>query len=52
MEVKYLSSNTSPTAASYLAMITTPSYFVAEDEQVERWLGNIYERKVIYVYAQ
>lgn len=51
-EVNYVSANTVPSAVSYLAMITTPSYFVAENEQVSRWLGNIYERKVIYVYAQ
>lgn len=51
-EVKFVSANTIPSAVSYLAMIATPSYFVAEDEQISRWMGNIYERKVIYVYAQ
>lgn len=51
-EVKVVSNTTVPTSVSYLAMITSPSYFVAEDEQISRWRGNIYERKVIYVYAQ
>lgn len=51
-EVPYVSNSTTPTAASYYALVTSYSWFVAEDEQVTRWMGNIMERKVTYVYAQ
>lgn len=50
-EVDYVSQFTSPTSASYAAMVTSGSYFRVEDDTWARWMGNIYEKRSAQVVA-
>lgn len=50
-QVDYVSEYTSPTAASYAAMVSSGSYLIAEDDTWTRWMGNIYEKKTTSILA-
>jgi hypothetical protein len=50
--VPNLSSSTVPSSAIYNDFIQEGIYINAEDENFERWKGNIYERKIILVAAK
>jgi hypothetical protein len=47
-----LLSATEPTLPEYMALVAAEDEIVAEDSTIERWMGNIYERKTRYVIAK
>jgi len=51
-ETTTLGTNTQPTLTEYLAIVTNGGEIVAEDSQLERYRGNIYERRTRYIRAQ
>lgn len=50
-EVQYVSTETTPTAASYLQWISDGTFIYAEDDAWGRWRGNIYVKRSLKVPA-
>lgn len=51
-EVDFVSADTSPSSVLYTTWAQTGTTFRSEDDQWERWLGNIYAIRSTYVAAQ
>ncbi len=47
-----LSTTTEPTLSDYKDMVSNNELLVAEDSRVDYWMGNIIERRTIFVQAQ
>jgi len=46
-------SGTTPSAAAYVALVSAGTFSItAEQQSLERWIGNFYARKTIYVPAK
>jgi hypothetical protein len=49
----YLGDTTSPSASAYIVLMSAGTFSItAEQQSLERWVGNFYERKTIYVPAK